>query len=61
MIASSHNHFEPAHIKIPATDPESVLNMHHEIGQILSIIDKLDLYDPLEIERQREDELQQSA
>lgn len=61
MIASSHNHFEPAHIKIPATDPESVLNMRHEIGQILSIIDKLDLYDPLEIERQREDALQQSA
>lgn len=56
MIASNHNHFEPAHIKTPATDAQSVLNMRHEIGQILSIIDKLDLYDPVEIKRQREEE-----
>lgn len=61
MISSKHNHFEPAHIKIPATDPQSVLNMRHEIGQILSIIDRLELYDPQEIERQRENELRQSA
>lgn len=46
LVSSNHNHFEPAHIKIPATDPQSVLNMKREIGQILSIIDILDIYDP---------------
>lgn len=59
LISSKHNHFEPAHIAIPATDPDSVLHMRHEIGRILSIIDKLDLYDPLEVERQREAETEQ--
>lgn len=54
MISSNHNHFEPADIKIPATDPESVLNMKHEIGQILGIVDRLDLYDPLALELERE-------
>jgi hypothetical protein len=46
LIASTHNHFEPADIEIPATDPRSILNMKKEIGEILSIIDRLDLYDP---------------
>lgn len=53
MISSSHNHFEPANIKIPATDPESILNMKHEIGQILGIVDRLDLYDPIALEEER--------
>ncbi|MCB1840732.1 MAG: DUF3137 domain-containing protein, partial [Alphaproteobacteria bacterium] len=38
LISSKHNHFEPADISVPATDPESVLNMKREIGQVLSII-----------------------
>lgn len=46
LIASRHNHFEPASIHTPATSPESVLNMKREIAQILSIIDYLQLYDP---------------
>lgn len=46
LIASKHNHFEPADIEIPATDPRSILNMKQEIGDILSIIDYLDLFDP---------------
>ncbi len=54
MISSKHNHFEPAHIKIPATDPRSILNMKHEIGQILSIVERLDLYDPADLENQRD-------
>lgn len=53
MINSNHNHFEPANIKVPATDPESILNMKHEIGQILSIVDRLDLYDPQAVEAER--------
>lgn len=46
LISSKHNHFEPASLETPATDPESILSMKREIGQVLSIIDKLDLYDP---------------
>jgi hypothetical protein len=53
MIASSHNHFEPASIYTPATDPQSILSMKHEIGEILSIIDKLSLYDPKAVQQQR--------
>jgi len=48
-VASRHNHFEPADLHIPASDPDSLLEMKREIGQILSIIDKLRLYDPHEI------------
>lgn len=53
LIASKHNHFEPAKLEIPATDPQNILSMKKEVGEILSIIDKLDLYDPAEVERLR--------
>lgn len=46
LIGSNKNHFEPADIAVPATDEAGLLAMKHEIGQILSIIDQLDLYDP---------------
>lgn len=46
LIASPYNYFEPADLEIPATDPRSVVQMKKEIGEILSIIDRLDLYDP---------------
>jgi Protein of unknown function (DUF3137) len=52
LIQSSHNHFEPADIAIPATDPRSVLGMKREIGEILSLIDRLDLYDPKAVHEQ---------
>jgi hypothetical protein len=45
MIASKHNHFEPASLYTPATDPQSILSMKREIGEILSLVDKLSLYD----------------
>lgn len=51
LIASNHNHFEPADLHIPATDPQSVLSMKHEIGQILSLVDRLHLYNPDEIRK----------
>ncbi|MFN3700585.1 MAG: DUF3137 domain-containing protein [Alphaproteobacteria bacterium] len=54
LVSSDHNHFEPASIKIPATDPQSVLNMKREIGQILSIIDRLDLFDPRAVEDEKQ-------
>jgi preprotein translocase subunit Sec61beta len=47
MVESNKNFFEPANIEIPATDPRSILTMKNEIQQILSIIDRLNLYDPL--------------
>ena len=50
LISSPHNHFEPADLTVPATDEESLLQMKHEIGKILSIIDKLNLYDPRHVE-----------
>lgn len=46
LIESKHNYFEPAELEIPATDPRSILSMKKEIGEILSLIDRLDLYDP---------------
>ena len=46
LIGSKVNHFEPASIETPATDAESLLAMKHEIAQILSIVDRLSLYDP---------------
>ena len=46
MIGSNVNHFEPASIETPATNEESLLAMKHEIAQILSIVDRLSLYDP---------------
>lgn len=49
LIASPYNHFEPADIHTPATDPQSILSMKREIEQILSVIEKLKLYDPVEI------------
>ena len=52
LIQSKHNHFEPADLQIPATDPRSVLNMKREIGEILSVIDRLSLYDPAKVHAQ---------
>ena len=46
LIQSKHNYFEPADLEIPATDPRSVLSMKKEIGEILALIDRLNLYDP---------------
>jgi len=53
LISSNFNHFEPADLHIPATDSQSILHLKEEIGDILAIIDQLNLYDPKEIERQK--------
>ena len=52
MVASRHNHFEPAGLETPATDPVSINTMRREIGEILSVIDRLELYDPAKIHGQ---------
>lgn len=49
LIESKYNYFEPADLEIPATDPRSVMSMKKEIGEILSLIDKLSLYDPQKV------------
>ncbi len=46
LIASKDNHFEPADIHVPATNEKELLSMKQEIAQILSLIDRLSLYDP---------------
>lgn len=46
LIGSEVNHFEPADITTPATDEASLLAMKREIEGILSIVDRLALYDP---------------
>lgn len=45
LIGSKDNHFEPPSIEIPATNADGLLAMKHEIAQIMSIIDRLSLYD----------------
>ncbi len=52
LISSKHNYFEPAQLEVPATDPRSVLSMKKEIGEILSIVERLELYDPYEVQTQ---------
>lgn len=52
LISSKHNYFEPAQLEVPATDPRSVLSMKKEIGEILSIVERLELYDPYEAQAQ---------
>ncbi len=49
LIGSKHNHFEPADIHIPATDPQSILHLKREIGDILALIERLNLYDPRKV------------
>ena len=49
LIESPHNYFEPADLEIPATDPRSILSMKKEIEEILSLIDRLSLYDPMAV------------
>ncbi|MEO1661494.1 MAG: DUF3137 domain-containing protein [Pseudomonadota bacterium] len=51
LIGSHKNHFEPSNIHVQATNEESLLSMHREISQILSIVDRLSLYDRRALKR----------
>ena len=44
MIESRENHFEPPSIHTPATNEAELITMKREVGQVLSIIDRLSLY-----------------
>ena len=52
MIASDTNHFEPASIFHPATDETELLAMRDEVQQVLSIVDRLSLYDARKLRRE---------
>lgn len=45
MLPSGKNHFEPAGIDVPATDPSTLVAMKHEVEQVLNLIDQMELYD----------------
>ena len=45
LIASKTNHFEPADIRTSALDEGSIASMQQEIQEILTIVDRLALYD----------------
>jgi len=46
LIGSSKKHFEPADIEIKSTNEYELLSLKREVAQILSIVDRLSLYDP---------------
>lgn len=46
LISSNENHFEPAHIEVPATNKSELLALRNEVSQILAITDRLALFDP---------------
>jgi len=56
LVGSHKNHFEPATIYVPATDETELLSMHREVGQILSIVDRLSLLDPSQKRRMERQE-----
>lgn len=49
LLPSKRNYFEPANIKTEATDPQSITGMKTELGLILDLVDKLEIYDALSI------------
>jgi len=59
MIESKKNHFEPAAIETPATDEAELLSMKREVEQIISIVDRLSLYDARQ--RKRDERAQIAA
>ena len=46
LVGSSHNHFEPAKLEVPATSEKDLLVLKREFSQVLDLVDKLSLYDP---------------
>ena len=51
LIGSDVNHFEPADIHTPATNEAGLVAMKREIEGILSIVERLSLYDPKKARR----------
>jgi len=51
LIGSNKNHFEPADIYTSATNEGELLALKSEVSQILSIVNRLSLYDPTQRRR----------
>lgn len=49
LIRSNYNYFEPEGVEVPATDLRSLIQMKREIEQVLSLVDRLRLYDPAKV------------
>ncbi|QQG36046.1 MAG: DUF3137 domain-containing protein [Micavibrio aeruginosavorus] len=55
LLPSKHNYFEPANIEVPATDSQSIISMKEELGHILSLVDRLEVYDAVSLHAARQD------
>lgn len=51
LLPSRRNYFEPANIKVPATDPQSIVSMKEELGHVLNLVDHLEIYDAVSLHR----------
>lgn len=45
LVATEKNHFEPPDIQAPATGEEGIMRMKHELEQVLSLIDRLEMHE----------------
>lgn len=55
LLPSHHNYFEPANIQVPATDPQTIISMKEELGHVLSLVDRLDVYDAVSLHAARQE------
>lgn len=53
LLPSQKNYFEPASIYTPATDPASIISMKQELGQVLDLVDRLEIYDAVSLYREK--------
>jgi len=53
LLPSQKNYFEPASIYTPATDPASIISMKQELGQVLDLVDRLEIYDAVSLYRNK--------
>lgn len=51
LLPSKKNYFEPADIHTKATDPASLVSMKQELGQVLDLVDHLEIYDAVSLHR----------
>ena len=53
LLPTKKNFFEPADIKVKATDPESVISMKREVGHMMHLVDHLELYDSRKVHQKQ--------
>ena len=45
LMKSDKNHFEPAGLDVPATEPSTLVSMKHEVEQVMNLVDLMEQYD----------------